>query len=521
MSFNPSSVSPSKGSATEPPADPQVPSRASVPSLYPISIPVTSPRGSSTSPHTSAAGRTSRHGWGRSAPPKKGFQATSDFGHHVIYNSPRANVRTGRKSQTHSTTTRKSVSSLLPFKGGNKKRNSPVSVPDKVSVVAKDAAQVEARETKLVGGLVMRPEVVQFEAAPSKMPPDSFSGIAAREVAPNTDITIRSNKIKKGPKVAGRGPVLTSTAHRPRRRALLVGASYVESSTINGFPKSVKHIQALFDLLTRKLGYEKEDVWVLTDMPRQVVGACMNRVPNRCNLMAGMRWLVQESGAGDTLFFGFSGLASEAKKDENTGAWMENFLLPSDYPDVEGIPQKEVAETLLKGLHCDATLTVILDCNQAQGVLKLPYLLVADRESSKKDAIKQRFEYKDGMGANVHRLTIGTMGVFGRLHREWVERRRRVAEMEQYKLAQCLSRSGKVVAFGGCGTYVDVPFGNGTLTWAIVNEVSKSVETERPMTFRSILMGISGVVCKERRSQMAQISMSHLVHLDAPVFFCL
>lgn len=385
------------------------------------------------------------------------------------------------------------------------------------SEVLKDLPQTPVSNVVIepVGGLAITPQVVQFVAS-TGLPEDSYSVAVARGL-PTT--------ISRGPR---RVVSVSESTRRPHRRALLVGATYFGSSSIHHFPSNVKHLQGLFDLLTRRLGYRKENICVLTDMPRQVVGATMHKVPTRDNLLAAMSWLVDNSGEGDKLFFCFSGLSREAQKNAKTGKWVEECLLPSDYPMASSIPQLQVADRLLRHLHPKATLTAILDCNRSHPVIRLPYILVSHRESRKKHRIKHTYQYTEALPAIMQRVTIGAMLLFRGLRNDVIEARRENAEIEQKKLAMWTGKRGKVVAFGGCANHLDVtdgewlkPMPTGALTWALVDEITQSIDNKKSMTFRSLLSGISPVVCKKRHSQMVQITMSHQIHLDTPVFFSL
>lgn len=448
----------------------------------------------------------SRHGWGRSAPPKQGFEATSYFNHHASHNKIPSRNDSKVGNEDSRLPLLKSFSPKLPLKISRK--GNPRDPLENASVVVIEPAIYEASKIKPVGGLAIEPEIIDFDRL--SMIPNSYN---------DSDNDVSVSTYFQSP-----APVVPK--HRSPRRAVLVAATYFGSRAIPSLPTNIKYTQALFDLLTRKLGYRKENVVVLTDMPSHLVGISVQRQPTRYNLIDAMKWLVRNSQAGDKLFFAYSGLGTRTCKDKGNPKRLEECLIPTDYPEEPAIPQVRVSGLLMKELHKDATLTAILDCKQAHTIFKLPYLLVAHRESKKTYVVKYTLEYEEGIPAIMHGMTIGSKLLFGRLRRDFVKVRRRATEEDQETLANSLSSKGRAVAFGGCGNFLDIsndsllrPMPSGTLTWAIVEHISKSHDDKIPITFRSILMAIAPVVSKRRGSQMAQITMSHKMHLDTPALF--
>jgi len=79
-----------------------------------------------------------------------------------------------------------------------------------------------------------------------------------------------------------------------------VGINYFGSSgELRGCINDVKNIE---QLLTQTYGWSKSCIRILTDDSRD-----RNAIPNKENILQGLRWLADGCSPGDVLFFHYSG----------------------------------------------------------------------------------------------------------------------------------------------------------------------------------------------------------------------
>lgn len=302
--------------------------------------------------------------------------------------------------------------------------------------------------------------------------------------------------------------------------------TYIGTKGVSNLPKDIQHMQELFDLLTTKLGYRKEDIWVLTDLPRQMIGTSVQIAPTRNNLLNAMKWLVGASSAGDKLFFGFSGHGVEVSKTENRVTIIDECLLPVDYPDAPPIPQATVSSLLVNELHAQATLTAIIDCKRPYNILRLPYLYVTHRTSRKRWVAQETLQYDEALPETLRAVTFSSFIRNSRYRRDYIQMRRRAGQVEREMLANSVFVAGRAVTFSGCADHLDFtdgeplrPLPHGSLTSAIVSYISQNVDQDAAITYRTILQAVGPVIAKRRGSQMLQVSMSHRMNLDNAPFF--
>jgi metacaspase-1 len=79
-----------------------------------------------------------------------------------------------------------------------------------------------------------------------------------------------------------------------KRRALIIGINYVKNprNRLNGCWNDVKNMEPFL----RQKGFN--DIWILTDETSDP-----KFIPTRANIIAALRWLVQDVQPGDSLFW--------------------------------------------------------------------------------------------------------------------------------------------------------------------------------------------------------------------------
>lgn len=163
-----------------------------------------------------------------------------------------------------------------------------------------------------------------------------------------------------------------TSSFRPsgRKKALLVGINYKgTSSALRG---CVRDVTFVHHLLVSKFGFKTKDFVVLTDESTGIPGV-RKGPPTRKVILDSIKWLVDGSRPGDSLWFSFSGHGSQVRDtsgDESDG--YDETILPVDYRRAGHIVDDELYE-IVRRVSRGARLTVLLDaCHSGTG-LDLPY----------------------------------------------------------------------------------------------------------------------------------------------------
>jgi metacaspase-1 len=147
-----------------------------------------------------------------------------------------------------------------------------------------------------------------------------------------------------------------------RQRALLIGVNYTRTRGARGLTGCVNDTRLIYQMLREMFGFEDENMWVMTDEPVDVGAGVRHFQPTRCNIVNGMRWLVQGASPGDSLFFFFGGHGGQVRDtngDELDG-WDET-ILPCDYPSSGEIVDDDIHKIMVRGLSGGAQLTAVVD----------------------------------------------------------------------------------------------------------------------------------------------------------------
>lgn len=171
------------------------------------------------------------------------------------------------------------------------------------------------------------------------------------------------------------------------------------------------------------LGFERNNIRILTDDQFGIP-------PTEANILAGMHWLVDGAQSGDSLFFYFSGHATQVEDmDGDDSDGFDECICAMDYmgnsdgrfrtthatPGI--IVDDEIHDIMVKPLPRGCRLTAVLDCCHSGTLLDLPFIydsrgklkpnnnpIVVQQKSSEADVIslsackdKERaFEAREG-----------------------------------------------------------------------------------------------------------------------------
>jgi len=139
-------------------------------------------------------------------------------------------------------------------------------------------------------------------------------------------------------------------------RALLVGINYAEEK--NQLSSSHNDVRNMHRYLTEVAGFDADNVTMLMDD-----GDCP--LPSKANIIETWKELAEDSKAGDSVFFHFSGKGSET-------------IAPVDYENAGQICDGDMYNAFVKKIPKGVTVTCLMDSCHSGTVLELPYVFKAD-----------------------------------------------------------------------------------------------------------------------------------------------
>ncbi|CCK68019.1 Ca(2+)-dependent cysteine protease MCA1 KNAG_0A03330 [Huiozyma naganishii CBS 8797] len=152
-----------------------------------------------------------------------------------------------------------------------------------------------------------------------------------------------------------------------QRKALIIGINYIGSK--NQLRGCINDAHNIFDFLTSRYGYSRDDIVMLTDDQQNMV--C---VPTRANMIRAMNWLVKDARPNDSLFFHYSGhggLTKDLDGDEESG--FDSVIYPVDFESAGQIIDDEMHDIMVRPLSQGVRLTALFDSCHSGSVLDLPY----------------------------------------------------------------------------------------------------------------------------------------------------
>ncbi|ETW04553.1 hypothetical protein H310_03779 [Aphanomyces invadans] len=155
------------------------------------------------------------------------------------------------------------------------------------------------------------------------------------------------------------------------KKALFIGINYFGTDAeLRG---CIKDVENLHRFVKDRCGFPANNMRRLTDDQQG------HDRPTRANILAGMRWLVENARPGDSLFFHYSGHGSQQKDaDGDEADGMDETICPVDYDTAGMITDDEMHSIMCASLPAGVKLTAIFDCCHSGSVLDLPFMYTVD-----------------------------------------------------------------------------------------------------------------------------------------------
>lgn len=310
------------------------------------------------------------------------------------------------------------------------------------------------------------------------------------------------------------------TASQTKKRAVLVGPAYCNTLRLKNFKGSTDDISMLYNLLNLELGFKSEDIWVLTDEPRAVVGAAYRLVPTRENILNSMRWLVQNSCRGEELVFCFSGHGQKVITGEFDDEVQYDCILPTDYPSSESIKAEEIQEILVQGLADGATLTSLFNCRHSSQMMGLPYVHVPTKFGRRAFTLSEKLEEPDGFLILNPDAEPSNAWPFSKSRKERHEIRKKIAEIRREKQASSCFANGNVICISNIPESDGLPKPRSIenpLIGSIVRYLSHCVSEKEEVSYKSVLCAMSSWMVSRADFRLPQLSSSHPIRADGNI----
>ena len=158
------------------------------------------------------------------------------------------------------------------------------------------------------------------------------------------------------------------------RRAVMIGINYVgKQGQLSGCHNDVVNMKRyIMDVW----GFEEQNITILMDDGKHTE-------PTRDNILSAFRQLVDDCAPGDAAFVHYSGHGSKVVDDNGDEAdGYDETIVPVDYATSSQIRDDDLFKILVGPLSAGVTMTCMMDCCHSGTVLDLPYIFVADGEST-------------------------------------------------------------------------------------------------------------------------------------------
>eukprot|EP00178_Gracilaria_changii_P013561 TRINITY_DN3829_c0_g1_i1.p1 TRINITY_DN3829_c0_g1~~TRINITY_DN3829_c0_g1_i1.p1 ORF type:complete len:500 (+),score=76.32 TRINITY_DN3829_c0_g1_i1:84-1502(+) len=314
-------------------------------------------------------------------------------------------------------------------------------------------------------------------------------------------------------------PSLSTFRPSGRKRALLVGINYV--GTKDELRGCVRDVTFVHHLLKTKFRFHDRDFVVLTDVDSRIRNVRKGR-PDRRTIMESLKWLINGSRPGDSLWFSFSGHGSQivdTSGDESDG--YDETLLPVDYKVAGPIVDDELYK-IVRRVARGARLTVLLDaCHSGTG-LDLPY---------QHDVFGTGTGQKLSSGGRPMSITSGIANLTGHL----LNGNPSGAIQAGLNLMKGKKKSkppqgpdpnsGEVLLFAGCKdnqTAADTSkfakgLTTGAMTYALIETIEHSTVGDwRNYNYRQLLQTMRQKLRQNKMLQTPQFSTSHPFDVSSP-----
>lgn len=315
----------------------------------------------------------------------------------------------------------------------------------------------------------------------------------------------------------------TILGHSPKnnsRKAVLIHVCYANTEGVHSL-RSRSSLTSLYDLLVSRLGFARNNIWVLTDEPKSILGA-VNFTPTRANIINSLRWLVKGSSANHELLLCFSGHGCRMSKKAVPVGSFDDCILPSDYPVSNPISETEMKDILIQNLNFGATITTLFDCQNSARLLSLPYIHVATKGAKATFFLREELELPKTVNASVHGVVLNSVLRFSKLKKSADEKRTAAEKKRDAHAASCFD-NGTVICISmsfemeyECSSISSSPPNHGFLTYAFVQYLKHSASERSKPSYTTALCAMSAWLFSQG-SSLPQFSSTHNVSPDKTI----
>jgi hypothetical protein len=295
------------------------------------------------------------------------------------------------------------------------------------------------------------------------------------------------------------------STRKPRTRALLIGINYFQQQgELRGCINDVKNLKNF--LVQNGFASDANSMRVLTDDNKN------QGMPIKKNLIAGMKWLVEDNQPGDLLFFHYSGHGSQVEDlngDEADG--IDETIVPLDYKTAGQIIDDDMHTMLVKPLKAGVRFYAIFDSCHSGTALDLPFIY------------SPTGAYENGSGKMSKSALFGGLLDVGMSLMKGGSKTQAALKLggllwEGYKLktaspakVEANSSPAEIVMISGCRddqTSADATIG-GEATGAMSFSLMLELKADKNPTLIELLNGMRKILHEKKFTQVPQMSTGH------------
>ncbi|KAL6589252.1 caspase domain-containing protein [Neocallimastix sp. 'constans'] len=311
------------------------------------------------------------------------------------------------------------------------------------------------------------------------------------------------------------GETYESSTCTGNKKALFVGINYYGTSAqLSGCINDVKNVS---ELVCKKYGF-KNCLYLTDENPDEKMKPTYN------NIINGMKWLVNNAKAGDSLFFHYSGHGGTAGDSNNSNSdeldGFDETILPVDYAKYGQIVDDVIYENLVEPLPKGCRLTAVFDSCHSGTVMDLPFTYQCDGNIEaidndvRKDIFRRALEIIGNLLiGNTDSLTTAICSIFdGNFSTSTTTN----SNTNQEEIIKKRRHEAEVIQFSGCKdnqTSADAKINNmatGAMSYALISVLSQN----KDFSYTELLTEIRSIMIKNNFTQIPQLSTSHPMNMN-------
>ncbi|KAJ9069947.1 Ca(2+)-dependent cysteine protease [Entomophthora muscae] len=291
-----------------------------------------------------------------------------------------------------------------------------------------------------------------------------------------------------------------------RKKAVIIGINY--TGTENELQGCINDANNIAEFIKTHYGFITKGTVILTDDGHG------DGLPTKENILKAMRWLVEDAGPNDSLFFHYSGHGDRQwDEDGDEADGFDEIILPLDYEKKGVITDDKMNEIMVRPLPKGCQLTAIFDCSHSGSALDLPYIYNEQGKLSKfvpELNIQPHTTKESGFRRFINRLC--------RKKSKSVTKVSRIIEFPNDANVPEKGSLGDVVLLSSCrdselsvDAKVNLSQRTGLLTYAVLNTLMANPYNT---SYYELLSRIQYLV-NGKFSQAPQLSSSHPMNMEA------